>query len=91
MHLLHLVTTVVLLAEGAVAAIENATQEYLLKTDLKPGQPGKERFSDLYIEAYHTGAGLDDAVMVPDPTQYIVGFLNGTNGKAGGVTCELLP
>ncbi len=64
---------------------------YRLKTDLKPGQPGKERFSDLYLEAYHTGAGLDDAVMVPNATAGIVGYLNGTVGHSGNITCTASP
>lgn len=90
MNLLHFITAAVFLALGVVEAqIENTTQEYRLKTDLKPGQRGKQRFNNLYIEAYHTGAGLSDAVMVKNATQYIVGFLNGTNGEAGGVTCKL--
>ena len=42
----------------------NTSQEYHLKTKLKPGQAGKQRFDGLYLESYHTGAGLDDAVTV---------------------------
>lgn len=91
MNLRCLVATALLWALGVEAAIQNTTQEYRLKTNIKSGQRSKQRFNDLYIEAYHTGAGLDDAVMVKNPTQYIVGFLNGTNGKAGGVTCNLKP
>lgn len=89
MNLLHFIAATVLLVLGVEATIKNTTQEYRLKTDLKPGQSGKQRFSDLYLETYHTGAGLDDAVMVKNASEYIVGFLNGTNGQAGGVTCML--
>ena len=83
--------TLLATAFGAEAALKNTTQEYHLKTVLKPNQSGKERYNNLWLEAYHTGAGLDDAVMVKNPKAAIKGFLNGTNGKAGGVTCMFLP
>ena len=88
MKLLTTLSTLFFVAVGVNAAIKNTTQEYRLKTDLKPGQIGKQRFANQYIQAYHTGAGLDDATFTVHPTQYIVGSLNGTNGEAGGVTCE---
>ncbi|KAK5165107.1 uncharacterized protein LTR77_009204 [Saxophila tyrrhenica] len=66
-------------------AVKNTTQEFRLKTHVKPGQKGKAAYSDLYLEAYHTGAGLDDAVLVPKKKSGIKGFLNGTNGREGDI------
>ena len=71
-----------------VFAIKNTTQTFRLKTCLKSGQPDKTRFNHLYLETYHTGAGFNDAVLVPDQTSGIEGFLNGTEGKSGGVTYQ---
>lgn len=88
MKLLSLATIATGLLIG-VEAITNTTQEFRLKTALKPGQKGKSAYKDLYLEAYHTGAGLDDAVMVPRKSAGIKGFLNGTNGESGDVTCKL--
>ena len=76
------------LTATALGAIKNTTREYHLKTALKPGQPGKERYNNLWLEAYHTGAGENDAVMVKDQAAAIKGFLNGTNGKEAGVTYQ---
>lgn len=69
----------------ADAKVKNSTQEFHLKTVLKPNQPGKAHFGNLWLEAYHTGAGLNDAVMVPKQSAAIKGFLNGTNGEVDGV------
>lgn len=55
-------------AFAQAGSVTNTSREYLLKTDLQPNQPGKERFNNLYLEAYHIGAGLNDAVMVPQVT-----------------------
>ena len=85
------INTIIVVATGLLIgaeAIKNTTQEFRLKTCLKPGQSGKKQYDNLYLEAYHTGAGLDDAVMVPRKEAGIKGFLNGTDGHAGGVTCE---
>ncbi|TKA76132.1 hypothetical protein B0A55_03244 [Friedmanniomyces simplex] len=46
----------------AVSQSVNTSQEYNLKTCLKPNQPDKRRFENLYLYAYHTGAGENDAV-----------------------------
>jgi hypothetical protein len=87
----NIVATLLLMSMGVEGALKNSTQKYRLKTDLKPGQPGKGRYNNLYLEAYHTGAGLDDAVMVPKKSSGIVGWLNGTNGHAGDIDCKLIP
>jgi hypothetical protein len=88
MKLIHTITSVVLLTLGVEAALKNSTRQYRLKTDLEPGQSDKSRFANLYLEGYHTGAGLDDAVMVTEQSAGIIGWLNGTNGNASGVTCR---
>jgi hypothetical protein len=68
--------------------VANHSREYLLRTELKPGQPSKARFNGLWLEAYHTGAGLNDAVLVEDKTNSAKGFLNGTNGKVKGTVYQ---
>ncbi|KAI9697997.1 MAG: hypothetical protein M1836_004350 [Candelina mexicana] len=55
----------------------NTTQEYFLKTEVIYGGP--YRFDGLYLSAYHTGAGLNDATLGPD--HGIRGFLNGTRQR----------
>ncbi len=52
----------------------NTTQEYFLKTEVIYGGP--YRFNGLYLSAYHTGAGTNDATLTPD--HGIHGFLNDT-------------
>ncbi|MCJ1289349.1 hypothetical protein MMC34_000881 [Xylographa carneopallida] len=62
--------------------VPTSTQYYLKTTSKTPA------FSDLYLSAYHTGAGFNDAVLIPttSTTGYntstfpgIVGFLNVTS------------
>jgi len=58
----------------------NTSVEYNLKTWIKPGQTGKQQYTNLWLQTYHTGAGESDAVFVP--TLYNTtakGFLNTTN------------
>ncbi len=40
------------LVAAAVCQSVNTSQEYNLKTCLKPNQPGKQRFDNLYLYAY---------------------------------------
>ncbi|KAI9829331.1 MAG: hypothetical protein M1819_006394 [Sarea resinae] len=54
------------------------TQQYYLRTSLVPGSNGSSAHDGLYLEAYHTGAGLNDAVLVANKTHAAVGRLNGT-------------
>ena len=84
MHLISLFLVFTTFLATALGAVKNTTREFHLKTTLKPNQAGKERFANLYLEAYHTGAGLNDAVMVPKEGAAIKGFLNGTNGLVKG-------
>ncbi|KAK0305728.1 hypothetical protein LTR91_009714 [Friedmanniomyces endolithicus] len=50
------------LVAAALSQSVNTSQEYNLKTCLKPDQPGKQRFDNLYLYTYHTGAGENDVV-----------------------------
>ena len=90
MQLINILITLTTLIAASNAALANKTQEFHLKTALKPGQKGKSRFNNLYIESYHTGAGLSDAVMVPanSATNRAKAFLNGTNGEVKGTTYQ---
>jgi len=57
----------------------NTSREFHLHTQLKPGQDGKARFDNLWLYAYHTGAGMNDAMLSANKSYAIPGFLNGTN------------
>ena len=70
------------------ADVKNTTREFQLKTTIKPGHPGKERYNNLWLAAYHTGAGLDDALMINNRSSAIKGFLNGTLGGVFCPTCN---
>lgn len=58
------ITTLLATVFAQAGHLKNHTQEYYLKTKLKPHQKGKARYDGLYLGAYHTGAGLNDAVLV---------------------------
>lgn len=79
--------TALSLATSALAAGINNTQEFYLRTELKTNETGKDAYDGLYIEAYHTGAGLNDAVLVANESYAIKGFANATNitNPSGGV------
>lgn len=53
-------------------------KRYRLKTKLLEGDATKD---NLYIQTYHTGAGLNDAVLTPTFTSGTVGYLNATEGN----------
>ncbi|KAK6428420.1 hypothetical protein LTR95_015439 [Oleoguttula sp. CCFEE 5521] len=73
----------ILAALPSMLAQETPSTNYRLRADLKPGQPDKTVYDGLYLSSYHTGAGLNDAVFYSkDPSDGIVGQLNGTNGTA---------
>lgn len=66
MHLLPTLLSLTALLAAALAqagSIKNNTQEYHLMTKLKPNQRNKGRYGGLYLQTYHTGAGLSDAVL----------------------------
>jgi hypothetical protein len=64
---------------------------YILKTRVRNGtDPSlpvtddcKAKYSNLYLWAYHTGAGLNDAVVSSNRSLAITGFLNVTDTTAG--------
>ena len=78
MHLSATVLAVATLASTAYSAL-NTTQEYRLRTSIKAHQRGKAHFNDLWLQAYHTGAGLDDATFTTNATAGSKGFLNATS------------
>lgn len=59
----------------AAAAPTSAPQTYKLKTKVLDGPTSLD---GLFVEAYHTGAGMNDAVLTPDPSTAAAGFLNET-------------
>lgn len=54
----------------------SSPNEFFLKTSLVSGDSSKD---GLYVAAYHTGAGENDAVLVPGTADASAAFLNGTN------------
>lgn len=48
------------------------------KFHLKTSGSENPDHNDLYVYGYHTGAGLNDAVLTPDVETASTGFLNGT-------------
>ena len=52
----------------------SATKPFHLKT----ADASNEKHNDLYVYAYHTGAGFNDAVLTPDKDTASTAFLNGT-------------
>lgn len=57
----------------------NTSREFYLHTQLKPNQAGKERFDGLWLYAYHTGAGMNDAMLSRNKTHAIAGFLSSSD------------
>jgi len=63
-------------ASASVGEAVNASRKFYLHTQVKANQDGKERFDDLWLYAYHTGAGTNDAVLSKNKTHAIAGFLS---------------
>lgn len=80
---MHLITTILAGASLAAAAV-NTSAEYQLKTELKPGQTGKEDYECLYLTSYHTGAGLSDAVLTTVRPEDHYAYLGTTNVTGNG-------
>jgi len=57
----------------------NTSEAYYLRTQLKSNQTGQGKHEDLWLSAYHTGAGLNDAVLNSNRSRAIAGFTNATN------------
>ncbi|MCJ1244255.1 hypothetical protein MMC30_001453 [Trapelia coarctata] len=68
-------TSSVSTASSTPTSIVPTSRTYVLKTN-----SSNPTFSNLYLESYHTGAGLGDAVLVPAApgSRFSNGFLNGT-------------
>ncbi|KAK3721049.1 hypothetical protein LTR37_003339 [Vermiconidia calcicola] len=88
MQLIQLILTLATFLLTVKCQVQNTTQQYRLKTELKPNQPGKERYGNLYLAGYHIAAGLSDAVLLSDQSAGITGFLNGTNGQVNEITYQ---
>lgn len=74
-------TSLLMLASMVTSGLAalNDTQQYRLKSELKPGQRNKRLFENMYLYSYHTGAGLGDATFSRNGSAGITGFLNATN------------
>ncbi|KAL3475243.1 hypothetical protein BJX99DRAFT_229879 [Aspergillus californicus] len=75
-----LISTLSLLLSAAVASPfvarqDNATNTFYLKTYGAENQD----HNDLYVYGYHTGAGLNDAVLTSDRETASAAYLNGTS------------
>lgn len=73
--------TLLSLAATGLAQISgaNTTRSFLIKTCLQPNQTSSSnvsRFEDLYLTSYHTGAGLNDAVLTANASTGIHAFFN---------------
>ncbi|KAF2164909.1 hypothetical protein M409DRAFT_24812 [Zasmidium cellare ATCC 36951] len=69
-----------ILAFAAITTAQlNTTQSYKLKTKVKGRPPGKDAFNNLYLQSYHTGAGISDVSLTTNATAGIKGFLKITN------------
>lgn len=53
-------------------------KRYRLKTKLISGDATKD---NLYLQTYHTGAGLNDVALTPTETSGVKGWLNATEGN----------
>ena len=70
---------------AVVSAAVNTTREYNLRSYLKPNQPGKERYDNLWLSTYHIGAGQSDVVFVSKQANTTaVGFLSPSNVTTTG-------
>ncbi|KAJ9641865.1 hypothetical protein H2201_003745 [Coniosporium apollinis] len=58
--------------------LNRTTPHFNLVTSVRNISPTNFGFTNLYLHAYHSGAGLNDAVFLADRTRAARGFLNGT-------------
>jgi len=76
---MHFATLATLLWSVTVtAAVVPTGREFYLRTVVTNGSAA---FNNLYVAGYHTGAGLNDAVLAPKDNSYRLakGFMNGTH------------
>jgi hypothetical protein len=72
-------TSLLLLATSAIAAPVTTTAKESKHFHLKTSGATNENHNNLYVYAYHTGAGLNDAVLTKDASMASPVYLNGTN------------
>lgn len=78
---MHFSTTLLAFAAAATAAVVPTGPEYNLKTCLKPNQPHKAKYNDLYLYGYHTGAGLNDPGLSHNRSIAAKGYLKHVKGE----------
>ncbi|EKV11973.1 hypothetical protein Pdw03_6952 [Penicillium digitatum] len=71
--------SLLLLATSAIAAPVTITTRQSKRFHLKSTGATNENHNNLYVYAYHTGAGLNDAVLTKDASIASPIYLNGTN------------
>lgn len=69
-------------------AITNSTQEFKLQICLPSGASDINHFEGLWLEGYHTGAGLNDVVFNSNQSQAAKAWINNT-ANAGTVVFDL--
>lgn len=75
-----LLSTLTLLVSAVAANPMFHTTRQVTKTfHLKTADASNEKHNDLYVFAYHTGAGFNDAVLTSDVDAASTAFLNGTH------------
>ena len=64
-----------------------APKQYYLRTSIvdATNDTGTDK-CDLYLTSYHTGAGLSDAVLTPNISLALSGYLNTTSSPSSGET-----
>ncbi|CZT17457.1 uncharacterized protein RCC_03291 [Ramularia collo-cygni] len=72
MQLINLLAATGLASAAVIERGASVKQEYYLKTHVKSGY---NRFDNLYLEAYHTGAGLNDATFNKTTSTAAKGYL----------------
>lgn len=65
-------------ATPLIPRANNSAQSTSQNFHLKTSNADQDVHNDLYVYAYHTGAGLNDAVLSPDAGQASRAFLNNT-------------
>ena len=72
-------SSLLVLATSAIAAPITTTTKESKHFNLKTSGATNENHNNLYVYAYHTGAGLNDAVLTTDASIASPVYLNGTN------------
>jgi hypothetical protein len=64
-----------------------APQQFYLRTAIVPSEDVNDTGTfkgELYIQPYHTGAGLSDVTLTPNISEALSGFLNSTDDLSTG-------